>query len=320
MSKSLKKRYNSEEAYVRGGGTWKQIKLHWQCYLMLLPPFIVLILFSYWPMFGILIAFKNYRAVNGILGSPWAEPWYYYFKNFFGTRDFGRLLKNTLGISIYHLLAGFPFPIILALALNECRNMRYRKVVQMVTYSPYFISTVILVSIITMLFSQKTGLVNNFIVKFGGTRYPFLSEPKAFKHLYVWSGIWQGTGFSSVLYIAALAGVDPSLHEAAEIDGASRLQQIFHVDIPGIMPTIVITLILNCGSVMSVGYEKVYLLQNTQNISTSDVFSTYIYRMGLQQAQYSLATAVNLFNSVANIIIITLVNWIARRVGETSLW
>ena len=277
MKKSgVKRKANSEEAYIRGGTAWKQMSLHWQCYLMLLPPFIVLVLFSYWPMFGILIAFKNYRAVNGIMGSPWAEPWYYYFRNFFGTRDFARLIKNTIGISLYSLVAGFPFAIILALALNECRNMRYRKVVQMITYSPYFISVVILVSIIMMLFSTKTGLVNNFIVKFGGTRKQFLSEAKYFKHLYVWSGVWQGTGFSSVLYIAALAGVDPSLHEAAEIDGASRFQQVLHVDIPGIMPTIIITLILNCGSLLSVGHEKVLLLQNTTNMVTSDVFNTFI--------------------------------------------
>ena len=315
-----KRKTNSEEAYVRGGSALKRIALHWQCYVMLIPPLIVLLIFSYWPMYGIIIAFKRYSARLGITGSKWIEPWYYWFRNFFGTRDFPRLLKNTLGISIYHLLAGFPFPIILALALNECRNLRYKKLVQMVTYSPYFISVVVLVSIMFLLFSNKTGLINNIIEAAGGTRYSFMSEPKAFKHMYVWSGIWQGTGFSSVLYIAALAGVDPSLHEAAEIDGASRVQQIFHVDIPGIMPTIIITLILNCGSLMSVGHEKILLMQSTLNMSTSDVFNTYVYRMGLQQTQYELATAVNLFNSVCNIIIITTVNMIARRVGETSLW
>ena len=322
MKKSNAKapKYNSEEAYVRGGSAWKRIMLHWQVYVMLIPPLIVLILFSYWPMAGLAIAFKNYRAVNGIWGSPWAEPWYYYFRNFFATRDFGLLLKNTLGISLYSLFAGFPFPIILAIALNECRNMRYRKTVQMITYAPYFISVVILVSILTLLFSNKTGVVNNAIEALGGTRYSFMSEKAAFKHMYVWSGIWQGCGFSSVLYIAALSGVDPSLHEAAEIDGASRVQQIFHVDIPGIMPTIIITLILNCGSLMSVGYEKVFLMQNTTNMETSDIFSTYVYRVGLQQVQYSLSTAVNLFNSVCNIIIISTVNWIASKVGETSLW
>lgn len=322
MKKSVakSKKANAEAQYIRGGSAWKRIMLHWQVYVMLIPPLIVLILFSYWPMYGILIAFKNYRAVDGIWGSPWAEPWYYYFRNFFSTRDFGRLLRNTLGISVYSLIAGFPFPIILAIMLNECKNMRFRKAVQMVTYAPHFISVVILVSILTLLFSNKTGLVNHVIEGLGGTRYSFLSEPAAFKHLYVWSGVWQGCGFSAVIYIAALAGIDPSLHEAAEIDGASRLQQIIHVDIPGIMPTIIITLILNCGSLMSVGYEKVYLLQNSLNMETSDIFSTYVYRVGLQQVQYSLSTAVNLFNSVCNIIIISTVNWIAAKVGETSLW
>lgn len=319
-AKPRKKKANSEEMYTRGGSALHRIMLHWQVYVMLLPPLIVLILFSYWPMAGIAIAFKNYRAVDGIWGSPWAEPWYYYFQNFFATKDFPRLLKNTLGLSIYSLIAGFPFPIILAISLNECRNLRFKKTVQMITYAPYFISVVILVSILTLLFSNKTGIVNHVIEVLGGTRYSFTSEPAAFKHMYVWSGIWQSCGFSSVLYIAALAGVDPALHEAASIDGASRVKQIIHVDIPGIMPTIVITLILNCGSLMSVGYEKVYLMQNTLNMSTSDIFSTYVYRVGLQQVQYSLSTAVNLFNSICNVIIITFVNWVAGKLGETSLW
>ena len=321
MAKGTKtKKYNPDEAYHRGGSVKDQILRHWQCYIMLIPPLIVLIVYSYVPMFGIIIAFKNYRAVDGILGSPWADPWYRYFANFFGTQEFGRLLRNTLGISIYSLVAGFPFPILLALMLNECRNVRFKKLVQMITYMPYFISVVVLVSIMTLMFSNKTGLVNNVIEALGGERYSFMSEPAAFKSMYVWSGVWQSTGFSSVLYIAALAGVDPALHEAAEIDGASRLQQIIHVDIPGIAPTIIITLILNCGSLMSVGYEKVYLMQNTQNLKTSDIFSTYVYRMGLINAQYSLSTAVNLFNSVCNIIIISAVNWIAGKVSETTLW
>lgn len=190
----------------------------------------------------------------------------------------------------------------------------------MITYAPHFISTVVIVSIMTLMFSMKTGIVNNAIVALGGKRINFMGEARFFKSMYVWSGVWQSMGFNSILYLSALTGVDPALHEAATIDGASRVKRIWHIDIPSILPTIVITLILNTGSIMSVGYEKILLMQNNLNMSTSDVISTYVYRIGLVQAQYSLSTAVNLFNSVVNLIIITTVNAIAKRVGDTSLW
>ena len=269
-------------------------------------------------MYGIQIAFRDYIATKGISGSTWVGT--KYFASFFKTRQFPRLLGNTIGISLYSLLASFPIPILLAISLNECGSLRFKKSAQMITYAPHFISTVVIVSIMTLMFSMKTGIVNNAIVALGGKRINFMGEARFFKSMYVWSGVWQSMGFNSILYLSALAGVDPALHEAATIDGASRVKRIWHIDIPCILPTIVITLILNTGSIMSIGYEKILLMQNNLNMSTSDVISTYVYRIGLVNAQYSLSTAVNLFNSVVNLIIITTVNAIAKRVGDTSLW
>ena len=279
---------------------------------------ILIFIFSYGPMYGIQIAFRDYIATKGISGSTWVGT--KYFASFFKTRQFPRLLGNTIGISLYSLLASFPIPILLAISLNECGSLRFKKSAQMITYAPHFISTVVIVSIMTLMFSMKTGIVNNAIVALGGKRINFMGEARFFKSMYVWSGVWQSMGFNSILYLSALAGVDPALHEAATIDGASRVKRIWHIDIPCILPTIVITLILNTGSIMSIGYEKILLMQNNLNMSTSDVISTYVYRIGLVNAQYSLSTAVNLFNSVVNLIIITTVNAIAKRVGDTSLW
>ena len=296
----------------------KRILRHWQLYLVIAVPLILIFIFSYGPMYRIQIAFRDYIATKGISGSTWVGT--KYFASFFKTRQFPRLVGNTIGISLYSLLAGFPIPILLAISLNECGSLRFKKSAQMITYAPHFISTVVIVSIMTLMFSMKTGIVNNAIVALGGKRINFMGEARFFKSMYVWSGVWQSMGFNSILYLSALAGVDPALHEAATIDGASRVKRIWHIDIPCILPTIVITLILNTGSIMSVGYEKILLMQNNLNMSTSDVISTYVYRIGLVNAQYSLSTAVNLFNSVVNLIIITTVNAIAKRVGDTSLW
>ncbi len=296
----------------------KQMKRHWQLYLVISIPLVFIVIFSYLPMYGVQIAFRDYIATKGILGSPWVGL--KYFESFFRTRQFTRLLGNTLGMSIYALIASFPIPILLALSLNECGAKRLKKSVQMITYAPHFISTVVVVSMMYLMLSSKTGIVNNVIAAFGGQRINFFADPSKFKSLYVWSGIWQSMGYNSVLYLAALSGVSPSLHEAAMIDGASRVKRIWHIDIPGIMPTIIITLILNTGSLMNVGYEKILLMQNDLNLSASDVISTYVYRIGLVQAQYSLSTAVGLFNSVVNLIIIASVNALAKRVGDTSLW
>ena len=297
---------------------WKQVKKHWQLYIVFAVPLAFLICFSYIPMYGIIIAFKDFTATQGIFGSPWAGM--KYFNQFFNSYQFVRLLSNTLILSVYGLIAGFPIPILLALSLNECKNVRFKKAVQMVTYAPYFISTVVLVSIMSLMLAPKTGLVNHIIVALGGTEINFMGEPTLFRHLYVWSGVWQSKGFSSVIYIAALAGIDPTLHEAAVIDGASKIKRIWHIDLPGIAPTIIINLILNTGSIMSIGYEKVLLMQNSLNMSKSDIIATYVYRIGLEDRQYSLSTAVNLFNSVINCILLVVVNQIARKFSETSLW
>ncbi len=289
----------------------------WQLYVMLLLPLIALIIFSYWPMYGILLAFKKYRVKLGIWGSPWVGMMY--FKQFFNSPMFGSLISNTFQVSIYSMLAGFPFPILLGLMLNEVGNLRLKKSIQTITFAPYFLSTVIVVGMLLQLFGWS-GIINTLLQPFGVPRTDYLASPTAFRHLYVWSGVWQGSGYSAVLYIAALAGIDPELYDAAKLDGASRVQKIRHIDIPGIMPIIIITLIMNAGGILSVGYEKIYLLQNNINIGLSEVISTYVYKMGLQNAQYSFGTAVGLFNSLISLVMITLVNWIARKVGETSLW
>ncbi|MDR1599060.1 MAG: ABC transporter permease subunit [Oscillospiraceae bacterium] len=296
----------------------KRIRKHWQLYLLFLVPLASALIFSYGPMYGIVIAFKNYVVSDSIWGSQWVGL--KHFREFMGSYNFPRLMKNTVGISLYGLLAGFPVPIIFALLINECPNVRFKKTVQMITYAPHFISTVVMVSLIVMFLNPRSGMLAKALTSLTGQRIDYMSAPRYFKTIYVWSGIWQSMGFSAVIYIAALAGVDASLHEAAVVDGASKLRKIWHVDLPSIMPTIVILFILSFGSVMSVGYEKIFLMQNQLNMSTSDVISTFVYRMGLQQAQYSFSAAVGLFNSVINAALLVIVNQIARRVGETSLW
>jgi putative aldouronate transport system permease protein len=281
-------------------------------------PLALIVIFQYGPMFGLQIAFKDFRARDGIWGSPWAG--FVHFQNFFKSYQFKRLIGNTLGISVYQLLAGFPIPIILAILVNECQGRIFKKSVQMITFAPYFISTVVMTNMVLMFLSVYGGLINNMIAFFGGTRVDFMAKPEYFKSIYVWSGIWQTMGYNSVIYIAALSAVDPTLYEAAEIDGAGKFQKIIHIDIPGITPTIVILLILQCGRIMNVGYEKVLLMQNGLNISSSDIISTYVYRIGLEQAQYSFSAAVGMFDSAVNTILLVVVNQIARKIADTSLW
>lgn len=295
-----------------------EVKRHWQLYLMLVLPVAYLIIFAYLPMGGAVIAFKDYSIRGGIWGSEWVGL--KHFKNFFTTPDFKNLMTNTLALSLYSLIISFPMPILLALAINEMRGRHYKKVVQMVTYLPYFISTVVLVGIMQNIFSVRTGLVNNIIMLFGGKAIDFMGKPGLFRSLYVWSGVWQGMGYSAVIYIAALASVDISQTEAAIIDGAGRFARVWNVDIPAIMPTIVIQLILAVGSIMSLGFEKVYLMQNPVNMQTSEIISTFVYKRGLINFQYSYATAVGLFNSVCNMVLIVLANMFSKRVNETSLW
>ena len=295
-----------------------EVKRHWQLYLMLVLPVTYLIIFAYLPMGGAVIAFKDYSIRGGIWGSEWVGL--KHFKNFFTTPDFKNLMTNTLALSLYSLIISFPMPILLALAINEMRGRHYKKVVQMVTYLPYFISTVVLVGIMQNIFSVRTGLVNNIIMLFGGKAIDFMGKPGLFRSLYVWSGVWQGMGYSAVIYIAAVAIVDISQTQAAIIDGAGRFARVWNVDIPAIMPTIVIQLILAVGSIMSLGFEKVYLMQNPVNMQTSEIISTFVYKRGLINFQYSYATAVGLFNSVCNMVLIVLANMFSKRVNETSLW
>ncbi|TDL57663.1 sugar ABC transporter permease [Paenibacillus dendritiformis] len=294
------------------------LRKHWQMYLLLAPVMVYFIVFHYVPMYGVQIAFKDFIATKGITGSPWVGM--KHFERFYQSYYFWRLIKNTLGIGLYQLLVGFPVPILLALMINEIRGKWFKKTVQTVTYAPHFLSTVVMVGILVIFLSPDTGMINHLIHAFGGEPISFLTEPGWFKSLYVFSGVWQQMGWSSIIYLAALSGVDPQLHEAARVDGASRLQRIWHVNLPCIMPTIVILLILNTGSILSVGFEKVFLMQNDMNLESSDVFTTYVYRSGLLGAQYSFSAAVGLFSNIVNFILLVSVNFVARKAGNTSLW
>ncbi len=296
----------------------KRILRHWQLYLLILPPVVYVIMFRYVPILGSQIAFRDYKLNMGLFGSTWVGL--KHFADFLTGNQFGILMRNTLALSFYNIGASFLPPIILALALNYAFNRHFGKAVQMVTYMPYFISTVLVVSIITRLLSL-TGPVNNLIAAIGGEKVLFIGKPEYFRTIYVFSGVWQSTGYNAVVYLAALAAVSPELHEAAIVDGANMWQRVIHVDIPGILPTAIILLIMACGRVLTIGYEKVLLLQNLENMSTSDIISTYVYRVGLSEGmQYSFSTAVGLFQSLVSLLLLTLVNWFSRKVSETSLW
>ncbi|MEH7179268.1 ABC transporter permease [Neobacillus vireti] len=307
-----------KKEFVSKRSRWKKVRKHWQLYFLVAVPLVFLFIFKYVPMAGIVIAFKDYSVVKGIAGSDWAGL--KYFQSFFNSPNFSLLLKNTLGLSVYGLIVGFICPIILALALNEVQNARFKKLVQTVTYAPYFISTVIMVSIIILFLSPNAGIVNNILGLFGLEPINFLGNPTYFKSIYVWSDVWQNTGYATIIYLAALAGVDTQLYEAAKVDGANRFQKIMNVDLPGIFPIIIVLLILNVGSIMSLGFEKIYLLQNPLNTNSSEVISTYVYKVGLLGANFSFASAVGLFNSVVNFILIFTANSISKRFSSSSLW
>lgn len=296
----------------------KKILQSWQLYAFVLPAFLFFLIFSYVPMYGVIIAFKDYMPSLGIFGSPWVG--FKHFQRFFDSYYFWDLIKNTLGISVYSLIVGFPLPIILALALNEAKDGIFKKFTQTVTYAPNFISVVVMVGMMISFLSPSTGIINHLLEFLGFNRIAFTTDPRWFKTIYVLSGVWQGTGWGSVIYLAALSGVDTQLHEAATVDGASRLQRIFYINLPTIIPTMVILLIMNVGSLMAMGYEKILLLQNPLNMESSNVIATFVYRQGLLDAQYSYAAAVGLFNSVINAILLIVVNKISRKVSEVSLW
>lgn len=300
--------------------SWKKklskVSRNWVLYLFLLPTLIYLLIFHYWPMYGVQIAFRNFKPTKGIWGSQWVGM--KNFDKFFHSYMFKDLLTNTIVLSVYQIVASFAFPIILALLLNYCVSNKLRKVTQMVTYAPHFISTVVLVGMLNV-FLSESGIINQLRNMLGLRSVPFLSDAGMFRHIYVWSHIWQRTGYNSVIYIAALAGVSPELHEAAIVDGANKLQRILHIDLPAILPTAIILLIMSTGNMLSLGFEKVYLMQNDLNLGVSEIISTYVYKIGLLNAQYSYSTAIGLFNNVINLVILLTVNKIADKVSGTSL-
>ena len=275
-------------------------------------------IFCYLPMGGIVIAFKDFRAARGIFGSKWADPWYKYFDQFFNGYYFARLLRNTLLINVLDLIFGFPAPIILALLLNELRSNSYKRVVQTVSYLPHFISQVVICGILD--FFSSSGVINQIITLLGGNRVLFMQDARYFRPIYVGSGIWQGVGYGSIIYLSALSGVNVDLYDAAAIDGCNRFGRVIHVTIPGILPTVIIMLILKVGSMLSVGFEKIILLYNETIYETADVISSFVYRYGLQKGNYSYATAVGLFNSLFNFALLIGVNALSRKVSEVSLW
>lgn len=298
------------------------IKRDWQLYIFLLLPVAYLILFKYIPMGGLAIAFEKYKARTGIFGSKWVG--FDNFTKFFTSYQFENILLNTLILSLYTVIADFPIPIIFALLLNSMKSNRFRRTVQTIVCLPHFISTTVMVGIVFQIFHNRTGLYGSIYMNLFGS-YPkdIFGSVSTFRHLYVWSGVWQNFGWGSIIYIAALANVPPEYHEAAQIDGASKLKRIIHIDFPTIMPTIITMLILRMGSIMNLGFEKIYLMQNDLNISASEVISTYVYKVGLSaagQSDFSYATAIGMFNSLINLILVVTVNKLSSKIGDVSLW
>ena len=303
--------------FRRPGSLLHRIGAEWQHYLLLLPAVVYLIIFSYATMYGVQIAFRDFRASKGILGSPWVGL--KHFIRFVQYPDFGKILGNTLSITLYSLTT-FPLGIILALMMNEVRNIRFKKTVQMITYAPHFISTVVVCSMITLFLNKNNGIINHVIAALGGTRIDFMTQSHMFPSIVVWSGVWQSIGWSTIIYISALSGVSEEMLEAARIDGANRIQIIWHMNIPTILPTIITMLILNCGNLLSLGFEKIYLLQNSLNLDNSQIIATYVYQVGLVSAQFSYSAAIGLFNNIINIALLLLVNAISKHVAQISLF
>jgi putative aldouronate transport system permease protein len=299
-------------------GLRRSLRRHWQLYLLILIPIAYFVVFKYIPMANTIIAFKDYNVVDGVWGSDWAGV--KHFERFFSNPIFWPVLRNTFVLSAYVVLASFPIPIILALALNEVRLRFFKNTVQMVTYAPYFISTVVVVSMTILFLSPRVGLAAHITQFFGLGTIDFLSDPDYFRHIYVLSDIWQTMGYSAVIYLAALAGIDPTLYEAARVDGASRWQKIRHVDIPGLMPTAMIVLVLGVGNVMAIGFEKAFLFQNSLNISQSEIIPTYTYKVGLLSADFSQAAAIGLFNGAINLVLLLAVNALVKRLTGNGLW
>jgi putative aldouronate transport system permease protein len=296
-------------------------KRNWRLYVLMLPALVWVTVFMYTPMYGLIIAFKDFRARSGITGSPWAQPVFKHFAAFFSTNIAWTTISNTLLLSLLTLLISFPVPVVFALLLNQIKNSAARKTIQTISYAPYFISTVVVVSILMVILSPGSGFVNTIITAIsGGDPVLFMSRPEYFRPVYIISNIWQSMGFSAIIYIAALVGISPDLYEAAIVDGANKFQRIIHIDIPSIIPVVIVMFILAVGSIMSIGYEKAFLMQNGMNTSVSEIISTYVYKTGLQSAQYSFATAVGLFNSIVNFIILAICNGVARKAADISIF
>ena len=298
----------------------RRITRNWGLYLLLLPSLVLLVMFAYKPMYGIIIAFKDYKNSLGIVGSPWSDPLFKNFMRFFNSFQCKTTIRNTLWLSLYSMLAGFPIPIMLALMINQITAKRFRKGFQTILYLPHFISTVVMVGLLLIWLSPSTGLIGTIYRMFGKEAPNLMGMASAFPSLYVWSDIWQHAGWDSIIFLAALSSIDPTLYEAATVDGASRWQKLCYIDLPLILPTACIMLILRAGNLMNVGFEKVFLMQNDLNMQTSEVIATYVYKMGLKNNQYAVSTAVNLFNNVINFVLLVLVNGVTRKLGDTSLW
>ena len=306
-----KNKVQQKQSFIQG------IKSSRALYLLLLPSFIIFLLFTYYPMYGVIIAFKDFSPAQGILGSPWVG-----FKNFiqyFNSYQFWPTIRITIVISLYTIVVTFPLPVFLALMCNQIRARRFKKFFQVSTYLPHFISTVVMCGMIILFLSPSTGIIAKLAGIFGFTLPNLMGSASAFPSIYVWTEAWQHVGWDSILYIATLSAIDPTLYEAATMDGASKWKRMIHIDIPALLPTATIMFILRMGSVMSVGFEKIYLLQNTLNSSTSEIISTYVYKMGLVSNQYSLSSAIGLFNNVINLVLLLLVNYTSKKLSDTSL-
>ena len=308
----------NKKSVLKLNGNIKRLKRTWQLLLFILPAVVVVAVFNYIPMYGVIMAFENYNPTKGFLGSPWVGL--DHFKRFFNSYNSSLTIKNTVMLSVETLLWSFPAPILLALLLNQIKNAKFKKLVQTATYMPYFISTVVLVSIVNLFLSPQRGFFGALMGVLGVAEPPNpVTDSSLFRTVYVGSGIWQTMGYQSIIYLAALSGVDPNLHEAAKMDGASKLKRIIHIDLPTILPTISIMFIMSCGSLMNVGFEKVYLMQNKLNMDVSEVLQTYVYKIGLINAQYGFSAAINLFNTLVNILLLIVMNAIVKKLTDTSL-
>lgn len=303
----------------RASRLWRAIAKNWGLYLLIAPSFILLLFFTYFPMYGVQIAFKDYNLMAGITRSPWADPWYKYFQRFFNSYQSELVIKNTLLLGLYSIAAGYPIPILLGLLINQMRPGKFRRVYQTVTYIPHFISTVVLVGMLNIMLSPSSGLISAIYKLFGAQAPNLLASPRLFPSLYVWSDVWQNAGWDAIVYLAALASVDPNLYEAATVDGAGKRQKMLYIDLPMLLPMSCVMLILRAGGIMNVSFEKAYLMQNDLNLSVSEMISTYVYKLGIINSQYSLSAAVNLFNTLVNLALLLLVNQITRRLGDTSI-